>query len=248
MYAYAYEALPTRNHTKVANLKLSYVAIGNDGTSQAEGIVFSLRSVRDNNAIEPGILEAHEMHHQLRTTSHNYDKTDPADDNLLGAFYNALNEGTARPYRQSADPSLCFRLGIHPLVAAETRAGRYSENRLHYSRAGGGRARHAREILPPAYQRHQRPPARLLHGVRHRAAPATANSCSTTPMTRWPSQCCTRRLLKKVSQPRASRLLQSATSSNWCTNMPSPGDRRTQRGREKAAPVINRFVLTKKAA
>jgi hypothetical protein len=95
MYAYAYEALPTRNHTKVANLKLFYVAIGNDGTSQAEGLFFSLRSVRDNNAIKPGILEAHEMHHQLRTTSHRYDTTDPADDNLLLAFYNALNEGTA---------------------------------------------------------------------------------------------------------------------------------------------------------
>lgn len=95
MYAYAYEALPTRNHTKVANLKLFYVAFGNDGTSQTDGIVFSLRSVRDNNAIKPGILEAHEMHHQLRTTSHNYDKTDPADDNLLVAFYNAMNEGTA---------------------------------------------------------------------------------------------------------------------------------------------------------
>jgi hypothetical protein len=95
MYTYAYEALPARNHTKVANLKLFYVAIGNDGTSQTEGLVFSLRSVRDNNAVKPGILEAHEMHHQLRTTSHHYDKTDPADDNLLVAFYNALNEGTA---------------------------------------------------------------------------------------------------------------------------------------------------------
>lgn len=95
MYAYAYEALPTRNHTKVANLKLFYVAIGNDATSQTEGLVFSLRSVRDGNAVKPGILEAHEMHHQLRTTSHSYDKTDPADDNLLVAFYNALNEGTA---------------------------------------------------------------------------------------------------------------------------------------------------------
>lgn len=95
MYAYAYEALPTRNHTKVANLKLGYVAIGNDGTSQAEGIFLSLRSVRDNNAMKPGILEAHEMHHQLRTTSHNYDNTDAADDNLLWAFYSALNEGTA---------------------------------------------------------------------------------------------------------------------------------------------------------
>jgi hypothetical protein len=51
--------------------------------------------VRDNNAIKPGILEAHEMHHQLRTTSHRYDTTDPADNNLLLAFYNALNEGTA---------------------------------------------------------------------------------------------------------------------------------------------------------
>ena len=95
MYAYAYEALPPRNHTKVTGQKLSYVAIGNDGTSQTEGIVFSLRSVRDNNAVKPGILEAHEMHHQLRTTSHRYDTTDPADDNLLLAFYNALNEGTA---------------------------------------------------------------------------------------------------------------------------------------------------------
>lgn len=95
MYAYAHEALPARNHSKVADLKLFYVAIGNDGTSQAEGLVFSLRSVRDNNAVKPGILEAHEMHHQLRTTSHHYDTTDPADDNLLLAFYNAMNEGTA---------------------------------------------------------------------------------------------------------------------------------------------------------
>jgi hypothetical protein len=95
MYAYAHEALPARNHTKVAGLKLFYVAFGNDGTSQSEGIVFSLRSVRDNNAVKPGILEAHEMHHQLRTTSHNFDHTDPADDNLLLAFYNTMNEGVA---------------------------------------------------------------------------------------------------------------------------------------------------------
>jgi hypothetical protein len=94
MYAYAYEALPTRNHTKVAGLKLYYAMLGNDATSQAEGLVFSLRSVRDNNAVKPGILEAHEMHHQLRTTR-DYGAIDPADDNLLWALYSALNEGTA---------------------------------------------------------------------------------------------------------------------------------------------------------
>jgi len=94
MYAYAYEALPTRNHTKVANLRIGYVMLGNDATSQQTGLVFSLRSVRDGNAVKPGILEAHEMHHQLRTTR-DYGTTDPTDDNLLWAFYSALNEGTA---------------------------------------------------------------------------------------------------------------------------------------------------------
>ena len=95
MYAYAYEALPARNHTKVANLKIYYAMLGNDATSQQTGLVFSMRSVRDGNAVKPGILEAHEMHHQLRTTSSNYEPTDPADDNLLWMFYSALNEGTA---------------------------------------------------------------------------------------------------------------------------------------------------------
>ncbi|MFD1871044.1 DUF5700 domain-containing putative Zn-dependent protease [Hymenobacter bucti] len=95
MYTYAYEALPARNHTKVANLKIYYVMLGNDATSQQTGLVFSMRSVRDGNATKPGILEAHEMHHQLRTTSTHYEPTNPADDNLLWAFYSALNEGTA---------------------------------------------------------------------------------------------------------------------------------------------------------
>lgn len=95
MYTYAYEALPARNHTKVANLKIYYAMLGNDATSQQTGLVFSLRSVRDGNAVKPGILEAHEMHHQLRTTRSNYETTDPADDNLLWAFYSALTEGTA---------------------------------------------------------------------------------------------------------------------------------------------------------
>jgi hypothetical protein len=94
MYAYAYQFLPARNHTKVAKLKIYYVLLGNDATSQLSGMVFSVRSVRDGNAVKPGILEAHEMHHQLRTTR-DYGVTDPVDDNILWAFYSALNEGTA---------------------------------------------------------------------------------------------------------------------------------------------------------
>ncbi|MGI4834992.1 MAG: hypothetical protein ACRYFK_16180 [Janthinobacterium lividum] len=39
MYAYAYEFLPARNHNKVANLHLAYVALGNNATSQNEGII-----------------------------------------------------------------------------------------------------------------------------------------------------------------------------------------------------------------
>jgi hypothetical protein len=107
MYTYAYEALPTRNHAKVANLKLYYVVLGNDATSQAEGMVFSLRDVRDCNAVKPGMLEAHEMHHQLRLTR-DYGTTDPVDDNLLWAFYVALNEGTAD--LTDKEPSLALPL------------------------------------------------------------------------------------------------------------------------------------------
>jgi hypothetical protein len=93
MYTYAYEFLPARNHTRVAGLKLGYVALGNDATSQPEGIFFSLRDTRDY-ALQPGILEAHEMHHQLRTTR-NMGTEDPADEGLLWSFYSALNEGLA---------------------------------------------------------------------------------------------------------------------------------------------------------
>jgi hypothetical protein len=93
MYTYAYEFLPARNHTRVAGLKLGYVALGNDATSQAEGIFFSLRSARDNSQW-PGILEAHEMHHQLRTTM-DIGTEDPADEGLLWSFYSAQNEGLA---------------------------------------------------------------------------------------------------------------------------------------------------------
>jgi hypothetical protein len=94
MYTYAYEYLPARNHTRVANLKLGYVAISNDATSQQEGIYFSLRAARDYGRIKPGILEAHEMHHQLRTGK-DFGTIAPVDEGVLWALKSAQNEGLA---------------------------------------------------------------------------------------------------------------------------------------------------------
>lgn len=94
MYTYAYEYLPACNHTRVANLTLGYVAVGNDATSQQEGIYFSLRAARDYGAIKPGILEAHEMHHQLRTGK-NFGAVAPDDEGVLWALKSAQNEGIA---------------------------------------------------------------------------------------------------------------------------------------------------------
>ena len=93
MYTLAYEFLPARDHRKVSNLRLAYVALGNDATSQQAGIIFSIRDARDLNRVKPGILEAHEMHHQLRRTK-DWNLT-PADEPLLTALWLALTEGTA---------------------------------------------------------------------------------------------------------------------------------------------------------
>lgn len=94
MYTYAYEYLPARNHTKVNNLRLAYVAIGNDAISEARGIVFSLRDTRDLNLVRPGILEAHEIHHRLRT-SKDFTEEERDKEPLLWALLSAQNEGLA---------------------------------------------------------------------------------------------------------------------------------------------------------
>ncbi|MBJ6146454.1 DUF5700 domain-containing putative Zn-dependent protease [Hymenobacter sp. BT559] len=93
MYTLAYEYLPARDHYKVQNLHLAYVALGNDATSQQAGIVFSIRDARDQLRLKPGILEAHEMHHRLRSTKDWH--LVAADESLLTALYMTLNEGTA---------------------------------------------------------------------------------------------------------------------------------------------------------
>lgn len=94
MYQCAYEYLPARAHTKVANLNIYYGALGNDATSQAEGLFYSLRSMREANEVRPGILQGHEVHHQLRPRK-NFGTIAAADEGLMGIIGSIQNEGLA---------------------------------------------------------------------------------------------------------------------------------------------------------
>lgn len=124
MYTYAYEYLPARNHTKVTNLKLGYVALGNDATSQEEGIYFSLYGARHSALIRPGILEAHEMHHQLISGGKLVSPALPGDEGLLWLLRMALIEGLAdlidkRVYvEQSSDSTEIRDWGLKPAPRA----------------------------------------------------------------------------------------------------------------------------------
>jgi hypothetical protein len=68
--------------------------VGNDATSQNAGIVFSVRSAIEANKPRYGILEAHEMHHQLRPRI-DYGTVAAQDMGLLWALDAIVNEGTA---------------------------------------------------------------------------------------------------------------------------------------------------------
>ena len=94
MYRKAYEYLPARNHTKVADLKIYYEALGNDATSQKEGLFYSLRATFDAREVQPGLLEGHEMHHQLRT-GRDFGPIADDDRGLLEIMASTLNEGLA---------------------------------------------------------------------------------------------------------------------------------------------------------
>lgn len=94
MYTRAYEYLPRRAHTKVQDLKLFYTALGNDAISEPEGLVFSLKSAIDANAPKEGILEGHEIHHQLRPGLAIRSVPEP-DQALIWAMSVVLNEGSA---------------------------------------------------------------------------------------------------------------------------------------------------------
>lgn len=101
MYAYSYAYLPARAHVRPDTLRLHYVAIGNDATSQGgHDIVFSLYSAYESQLIRPGILEAHELHHALMnyalTPAENLTRpAQPGDEGLLWLLRAALIEGLA---------------------------------------------------------------------------------------------------------------------------------------------------------
>ena len=94
MYTNAYAYLPIRDHLRIPDLKLSYVALGNDATSQQEGIVFSVYDAYQYATFRPGLLEAHELHHQLRSQK-NLGTIAPIDVSLLWSLSSAQNEGIA---------------------------------------------------------------------------------------------------------------------------------------------------------
>ena len=94
MYQYAYAQLRPELHTRVANLKIYYEALGNDATSLEEGMFYSLRAVFDANEVKPGILEAHELYHQLQPGLHPATVV-PDDQGLLQILTSMQNEGIA---------------------------------------------------------------------------------------------------------------------------------------------------------
>ncbi|RZK24441.1 MAG: hypothetical protein EOO56_01360 [Hymenobacter sp.] len=100
MYTYAYEYLPARAHVKHPDLHLYYTALGDDATSQQAGIVFSLYDAYSYQSVRPGILEAHELHHQLLgyalTPTENLTRpAPPGDEGLLYLLRMSLIEGLA---------------------------------------------------------------------------------------------------------------------------------------------------------
>lgn len=152
MYRKAYEYLPARNHTKVPNLKIYYEALGNDATSQPEGLFYSLRATFDAREVQPGLLEGHEMHHQLRTGR---DFGSIADDDLglLEIMASTQSEGLADLIDKPAtlalpgdshgirewalDPAPAFLHKLDSTVQARARGGAPASGR-YYRRLSNG--------------------------------------------------------------------------------------------------------------
>ncbi|MBK0378463.1 DUF5700 domain-containing putative Zn-dependent protease [Mucilaginibacter segetis] len=94
-YRYVYEYLPKKDQHHVKNLKLYYNCLSNDAVSYSNGLFFSLLSVIDNAKTKQGTLEAHELHHRLRTEKNIYKHQDKKDLGILWAVSNIPNEGIA---------------------------------------------------------------------------------------------------------------------------------------------------------
>ena len=94
MYQYAYTMLPPAARKRVADLNIYYEALGNDATSQPEGIFYSLRAALDASAVKRGMLEGHEMYHQLQP-NRDFGPLAPDDAGLLEFMASMQHEGTA---------------------------------------------------------------------------------------------------------------------------------------------------------
>jgi hypothetical protein len=94
MYQYAYSQLPPAARKRVANLNIYYEALGNDATSQTEGMFYSLRAVLDANEVKLGLLQGHEMYHQLQP-SRDFGTIAPDDQGLLQIIASTQHEGIA---------------------------------------------------------------------------------------------------------------------------------------------------------
>jgi Putative zinc dependent peptidase (DUF5700) len=94
MYQYAYPQLPPAARKRVANLNIYYEALGNDATSQEEGMFYSLRAVLDANEVKPGLMEGHEMYHQLQP-GRDFGTIAPDDLGLLEIMASMQHEGIA---------------------------------------------------------------------------------------------------------------------------------------------------------
>ncbi|OGX87910.1 hypothetical protein BEN47_10290 [Hymenobacter lapidarius] len=92
MYQYAYPQLPPARRTKVAKLNLYYAAVGNDATSQEAGIFYSLRAVLDANEVKRGLMEGHEMYHQLQP-GRDFGPIAADDEGLLQIMLSMQNAG-----------------------------------------------------------------------------------------------------------------------------------------------------------
>ncbi|TGE05327.1 DUF5700 domain-containing putative Zn-dependent protease [Hymenobacter fodinae] len=94
MYTLAYEYLPKSAQTTVPELKMYYTAIGDGATSQADGIFYSLKAVVDHDKAKPGIVEAHEMYHQLMPTK-SFSPVAEEDKGLMWTLRGMRSEGIA---------------------------------------------------------------------------------------------------------------------------------------------------------
>jgi hypothetical protein len=94
MYKYVYEYLPKKDRHPVKDLKFYYNGLGMDAVSYPNGIFVSLMAGINNSKIKNGILEAHELHHQLRTQME-FKNVKPEHEGLIYAIGSIQNEGIA---------------------------------------------------------------------------------------------------------------------------------------------------------